>query len=859
MSQRIFLLILLSISFSESFSQGLNFQWEKTFESPSGFNEMRSVSGDNIKSIYTAGWFTEMVDFNETGIPKKVASNGGKDIFILRTDSSLGFKWMKGIGSIGDDEAASIVANSSGNIFVTGYFQHTVNFDPNAGTSTLSSNGGKDIFIMNIDSAGNLVWAKSIGGIGDDEANSIKLDASGNIYIAGYFNGSVDFDSGAGVSSLTSFGSKDMFLMKLDVSGNFLWVKQFGGQAEDVIKSISIDVLGNVYATGYFQDTASFDPPSLSNMLTASGGKDVFTLKVSPSGNFIWVKGYHGNSDEIGNGIAVSTTGGVVTCGEFEDTVDFDPGVAVINKSSLGDKDIFLVKLDTAGNFVWSYTSGATGTDYAADVKMNATGDIYVTGMYKDSVDFDPSASIFKLWTGGAYVAKYNTNGVYVWVKGFIKNAAVSPVIIDVPFHGIALQVMSNGSIFCTGTYQWAIKSIPGNAVYNPIYSPEMNGGYLNKFTSNGTTNNAGFCNLHCPSSRTVTSIQTDTSGNIYTVGTLNSKIDFDPSAAVQNMMVSGSEYVHNFISKHDANGNFLWAKDISLNGATYAMIDSSTGNIFSLGAFTGTIDVDMGSGIYNLNAPSGYVNFYLSKSDPSGDLLWVKQLNTTAPGSLNYFLLNSIALDHSGNILMVGNGSYSATGYNIDFNPGAGIDTINLLPYRGFLAKYNSNGDFIFLKNAGGAVNFVEVDNSNNIYLSGSFNSANVDFDPGLGIVNLTFCNYPSCYNFFLTKLDSNAIFNWAIPMNSGPTNGLIMSDDFEIDSQENIYLLMESNTNYNPMLPTGTLLVKLNSSGSLVWYKKLDNSATGIMEGKRIILKNNKLFVAGSFQFGPIDLILM
>jgi len=118
------------------------------------------------------------------------------------------FVWAKGMGGTGVDEGGSIVADSSGNIYTTGVYQGTADFDPGISTTNLTSAGSSDIFITKLDSSGNFVWAKSMGGAGDDFGKGIVLD-SGNVYIVGDFQGTADFDPSTGTTNLTSAGSSD--------------------------------------------------------------------------------------------------------------------------------------------------------------------------------------------------------------------------------------------------------------------------------------------------------------------------------------------------------------------------------------------------------------------------------------------------------------------------------------------------------------------------------------------------------------------------------------------------------------------------------------------------------------------------
>jgi len=188
----------------------------------------------------------------------------------------------------------------------------------------------------------NLEWTKSIGGLG----NSGAIDASGNVYTTGSFAGTVDFDPGSGVSNLTSSGGNDIFIQKLDANGNFIWVKQLGGISNDAGYSITTDASGNVYITGYFS-------LNLGGGISSNGGYDIFIAKLDSNGNIVWIKSMGGTSSDYGESITTDASGNVYTTGFFYNTVDFNPGSGVSNLVSNGGYDIFIQKLDANGNFLW--------------------------------------------------------------------------------------------------------------------------------------------------------------------------------------------------------------------------------------------------------------------------------------------------------------------------------------------------------------------------------------------------------------------------------------------------------------------------------------------------------------------------
>ncbi|HET6991842.1 MAG TPA: SBBP repeat-containing protein, partial [Bacteroidia bacterium] len=198
------------------------------------------------------------------------------------------------------------------------------------------------------------IGAQQIGGPGADFANTISTDAANNIYTAGTFENTVDFDPGAGIYNLASAGTDDIFISKLDVSGNFLWAKQIGGIGYDEITSIALDSSGTIYTTGDFEDSVDFDPGTGTSYLVANPNEDIFVSELDASGNFLWAAQAAGSLYAYSYGIATDNYGSVYVTGGFQGTVDFDPGPGITNFTSAGNYDIFTMKL---GSGVFTGTS----------------------------------------------------------------------------------------------------------------------------------------------------------------------------------------------------------------------------------------------------------------------------------------------------------------------------------------------------------------------------------------------------------------------------------------------------------------------------------------------------------------------
>jgi hypothetical protein len=403
-------------------SNAQTYQWAKSMGGTNN-DPGYSITVDSFGNVYTTGFFSGTVDFDPGAGTSNLTSVGSSpDIFISKLDAAGNFLWAKSMGGSNNDDCWSIAVDGFGNVYTTGFFSGTADFDPGAGTSNLTSMGGYDIFISKLDTAGNFLWAKSMGGTNNNDVGySIAVDGSGNVYTTGFFSGTVDFDTGAGTSNLTSKGANDIFISKLDAAGNFLWAKNMGGTNNDFGYSIALDGFGNVYTTGFFNGTADFDPGAETSNLTSVGFKDIYISKLDAAGNFVWARSMGGNNQEEGHSIAVDDSGNVYTTGFFSSvTVDFDPGAGTSNLTSNGANDIFISKLDATGNFIWAKSIGGTSADIGHSITVDGSDNVYITGYFSGTVDFDPGAGTSNVTNAGAidiFISKLDAAGNFLWAK----------------------------------------------------------------------------------------------------------------------------------------------------------------------------------------------------------------------------------------------------------------------------------------------------------------------------------------------------------------------------------------------------------------------------------------------------------
>ena len=410
---------LLTLLFLTSAAEAQSLAWARS-AGGTGYDIAQDIAVDASGNVYTVGYFGAAGDFDPGTGTFTLTPVAGNDIFILKLDALGNFVWAEQLGGPGNDKGYSIALDASGNVYTTGTFRNTVDFDPGTGVSNLTSAGNQDIFISKLDPAGNFVWAKRMGATDGDYGFSIDIDPSGNVLTTGYFSGTADFDPGAGVSNLVTAGTDfDVFVSKLNAAGTFIWARRLGGGDTDIGQAIATDASGNVYITGYFRGTTDQDPGTGTFNVVATDPlvSNTFITKLNVSGNFIWSKGLGGDDQLISYGIDVDGAGNVYTAGKFTSTCDFDPGAGTYDLTSLGSEDAYLSKLDAAGNFAWAKQLSGVDYEIAFGVSVDNAGNSYTTGMFVNSPDFDPGPGVYTLNAGNfpaVFVSRLDASGNFV-------------------------------------------------------------------------------------------------------------------------------------------------------------------------------------------------------------------------------------------------------------------------------------------------------------------------------------------------------------------------------------------------------------------------------------------------------------
>lgn len=417
----IFSIIIFSVTFS--YAQSPNWLWAKSAGSL-GADKAHAIALDAYGNAYIAGYGGDIY---------ALGGFGCGDIFLAKYDVNGNVLWAKNAGGYRTDEAYSVVVDASGYVYLVGYFwSPTIVFGSITLTNENANGGTADIFLAKYDNDGNVLWAKSEGGLLHDVANYVVTDASGNVYVVGHYESqSITFDS----TLISNNGYSDIFLTKYDTNGNVLWAKGAGSYYFDNATSVTLDTLCNIYITGSYYSPISFDSITLTNTTV---GADIFLTKYDTNGNVLWAKSAGGYFEDIASSIKTDYSGNIFISGYYR-----SPNIifGLNNLANAGNtnstNDIFLAKYDFNGNVLWAKRFGGSIDDMANCITIDSLGNAYLAGNFKSyNIIFDTTTLINYDSTSSSdiFIAKFDANGNVIWAKniGSSSNDFASSIAVDV-------------------------------------------------------------------------------------------------------------------------------------------------------------------------------------------------------------------------------------------------------------------------------------------------------------------------------------------------------------------------------------------------------------------------------------------
>ena len=355
--------------FVVKFDSDGNYLWDLTYGDGADDDIAYSIDTDSRGNLLVCGSFVGRVNFG--GGPRR--SVGGLDIFVLKLDGDGSWIWDRTFGNRNNQAGVALAVDGENNVIVTGRFRLPLDF----GGGLRPPVGRRDIFVVKLDDDGDYLWDRTFGSVGRDAGRRVAIDDHNDIYIVGNFENTIDFGGGARTEGDNEY--YDSYLLKLDSDGDYMADRTWGGAGEDANWGTVVNS-GGVYVTGYFAETVDFG----GGARTAVGSSDACVIKFDSHLEYLWDRTYGSDGEEFGYDIAFLTSELLFVTGSFENVVDFGGGL----RTSAGDKDIFILELDSDGGYMWDNAVGGTALDRSQGIFVDLSQGMHLTGYFGDVIDF---------------------------------------------------------------------------------------------------------------------------------------------------------------------------------------------------------------------------------------------------------------------------------------------------------------------------------------------------------------------------------------------------------------------------------------------------------------------------------------
>lgn len=457
------------------------------------------------------------------------------------------------VGTPGYDMAHAAAYDKTGNLYYTGHVASGADVDPTAGidvrTTTVNS---VDALLTKINADGSYAWSRVFGGAGFDRGSSVVTDNNGNVYLAGQFSGSVDFNPGgvADVHTSANTGLEyDNFVTKINADGSYGWTRVLGGYFYIFGRTIDVDSQGNVYVAAAFSIPQDFALEGAGDVRTpVAGSADIALTKINADGSYAWTHTMGSTGYDMGHSVTVDANDNVYFTGHFVGTVDLDPTANVANfTSDSNSSDVFVMKFDANDTYQWTKTFGGPGWDGPYAIDNDDAGNVYVSGLFAGTSDLDPTAGIALSTTTGPvdiYVTKLNADGSFAWAQTM---GEASPFYYSVVNWGSAMAVDGAGNVFVSRCFVDSMDFDPTAAVdlRTSMGAEDIFVTQLNTDGTYGWTATMGGATTDCANA-----VATSAQGDLAVLGNYTGMVDFNPAVGEVAISQGGMDI---FISQFKA------------------------------------------------------------------------------------------------------------------------------------------------------------------------------------------------------------------------------------------------------------------------------------------------------------------
>ncbi len=450
--------------------------------------------------------------------------------------------------------------------------------------------------------------AFGVGAAGLDGVAAVAVGIAGDIFVAGPFAGTVDFDPSGATQSLTSLASSSQFLARYSSTGDLAWAVQLGDTPDDVVSALAIDPAGNLVIGGSFSGTIDLDPGPGVTLATSNGGRDAFVAAYTAAGALRWARAFGGPGEDAVLAVA-ATVDAVLAAGSFSGgvTVDPAPGMAM---TSTGGVDGFLAAWSTAGTARWVFPVGGLQDDAATAVAAGPGGAIYLAGSFTGAADLGPgsaSAPVTSLGGPGGFLARYAADGTVTWARGLSGIAGV-----ELAINGLAAAATG---VHAAGSFGGTLDFDAGAGVASRS-SVGTADGFVVGYDAAGTF--SWVVAMGGSAATQVRGVAVGPAGDVLVTGAFGGTARFDPGAAATSLIARGSAgATDGFTAAYSATGAFRWAVGFgapvadpaALSHGAAVAVDGS-GAVVTGGQFFGSADADPGAGVVVLTSLGGADGF---------------------------------------------------------------------------------------------------------------------------------------------------------------------------------------------------------------------------------------------------------
>ena len=459
---------------------------------------------------------------------------------------STHFDWAITAGGTSNEFGAAVAIDSAGNTFVTGGAQGSVYFDGLSSSFMIFSGGNqRHSYLMRIQDNGNLNWAVQLPSTGQSEGKALELHPSGNLITAGDFRATIDLDpSNLDSLILTSAGFTDGYIAAYSPNSNLIWGGHITSTSSIQITDIAVAGSGEIYVSGYFHDTTDFDPGPDTFNVASTSGSEVFLLKLSAQGEFIWVRNYPGWYFNLHVPIHAGPGDNVTLAVSYDKWIFPDPlGDTVWNNTF--DDNFMVATISANGSLKKAMFIESNILAHPLGVAVSASGDIYTVGRFRGKADFNPGQDSFLIEapSQNIFVLKLDSSGAFVWAKnmgGHLSSGEGSAIALMDMEHPVITGNFNGTFDFDPGPDSLLITSTGGRNTYIAILDSE--GQLVDVAHLRGTNTSRGM------------DVTVNSNGTIATSGYFSGTYDFDPGP--DSSMVTSRGFWDIFL--HRMQGCFL-------------------------------------------------------------------------------------------------------------------------------------------------------------------------------------------------------------------------------------------------------------------------------------------------------------